>query len=72
MNESESQWTLRVSMCFLLPTGWEKRATVSDAAVMWAGKRKSKEEIKRKGTRGSEGVRREVADSERKISRRGS
>lgn len=38
------------------------------------GQETKKEEIKRKemGTRGSEGVRREVAESERKISRRGS
>lgn len=37
-------------------------------------KEKIKEEQNRKetGTRGSEGVRREVADSKRKISRRGS
>lgn len=28
---------------FLLPTDREKRATVSDAAVMWAGKQKEKE-----------------------------
>lgn len=26
----------------LLPTGWEKRATVSDAAVVWAGKKKKR------------------------------
>lgn len=60
----------------LLPTGWEKRATVSDAAVVWAGKKKKRLKKKRKrkemATRGSEGVRREVADSKRKISRRGS
>lgn len=35
---------------FLLPTDWEKRATVSDAAVTWAGQRnlKRNEETKRK------------------------
>jgi len=51
-------------------------ATVSDAAVVWAGKKKKRLKKKRKrkemATRGSEGVRREVADSKRKISRRGS
>lgn len=35
-------------------------------------KEKIKEGNEKKGTRGSEGVRREVADSKRKISRRGS
>lgn len=28
-----------MSVCFLLPTGREKRATVGDAAVTWAGKK---------------------------------
>lgn len=61
--------TVRVFVCFLLPTDWEKEGkTVSDAAVMWAG-RKVKVE-KEMGTRGSDGVHREVADSERKISKK--
>lgn len=69
-NERERErMTVRVFVCFLLPTDWEKRATVRDAAVMWAGKRKDKR--KEMGKRGS-GSHREVADSERKISRRGS
>lgn len=50
----------------------ETRATVRDAAVVWAGQRDNKRGNKKKGTRGSEGAQREVADSERKISRRGS
>lgn len=51
--------------CVLILQQTRKRATVSDAAVMWAGK-------VQKERRGSEGMRREVAESERKISRRGS
>lgn len=39
MNESVSEGLYGVFVCFLLPTDWEKRATVSDAAVMWAGQR---------------------------------
>lgn len=69
MNESESERPY-VSLSSLLPAVWEKRATVSDAAVTWAGNRK--DQRKETGTRGSEGVRVEVAGSERKISRRGS
>lgn len=34
--------TVRVFVWFLLPADWEKRATVSDAAVMWAGKEKKR------------------------------
>lgn len=61
-----------MSVCFLLPTGREKRATVGDAAVTWAGYKVFKKERKEMETRGSEGGCAEVADSERKISRRGS
>lgn len=52
---------MTTSASFLLPAGWEKTATVMQQSC---GQEKE--------TRGSEGVRREVADSERKIPRRGS
>lgn len=35
----EGRESMRV---FFFQTGWKKRATVSDAAVMWAGKRKER------------------------------
>lgn len=59
-------------LIFLLPADWEKRAMMQQSCGQ--AKEKTKEEQKRKetGTRGSEGMRREVAGSKRKISRRGS
>lgn len=59
-------------LCILLPTNREKRATVSDAAVMWAGRGSRGIEKKSKWKREvAEGCA-EVADSKRKISSRGS
>lgn len=57
---------------FLLPADWEKMAMMQQSCGRAKEKVKEEKKSKETGTRGSEGVRREVADSKRKISRRGS